>query len=62
MPASMGPHSFKCGSPSEKAAGKEERNASMGPHSFKCGSGARQASVFCEDLLQWGRTLSSAEV
>ena len=35
----------------------------MGPHSFKCGSRARQTtSEQRKDQLQWGRTLSSAEV
>ena len=60
--ASMGPHSFKCG----KRRLRRQRagillRASMGPHSFKCGKlvGAPQRRRGA--LLQWGRTLSSAE-
>ena len=34
----------------------------MGPHSFKCGKqGALQQSLTGINMLQWGRTLSSAE-
>ena len=34
----------------------------MGPHSFKCGKEAvGEYSEKLEELLQWGRTLSSAE-
>ena len=34
----------------------------MGPHSFKCGSGKLAVGGACVNKLQWGRTLSSAEV
>ena len=85
--ASMGPHSFKCGSIMICPVNEKGRDASMGPHSFKCGS---CFSIFIPCLfvlcfngaalfqvrklappaesptqraeLQWGRTLSSAEV
>ena len=110
--ASMGPHSFKCGSPANffrlfsltcllqwgrtlssaevDYVGRRKENfrkASMGPHSFKCGSfpsicviwpftsGFNGAALFQvrkfppkpknpikRHWLQWGRTLSSAEV
>ena len=36
--ASMGPHSFKCGSNIEDLIETAQGLASMGPHSFKCGS------------------------
>ena len=36
--ASMGPHSFKCGSTNQKLTDQKTDCASMGPHSFKCGS------------------------
>ena len=38
--ASMGPHSFKCGSATTLVAAENAGRASMGPHSFKCGSEA----------------------
>ena len=85
--ASMGPHSFKCGSPTNTEEISSSSSASMGPHSFKCGSilsgrihwppwicfnGAAlfQVRKYRRQLtrtrrftgLQWGRTLSSAEV
>ena len=63
FPASMGPHSFKCGSPDETGAHAAEPAASMGPHSFKCGSTTSFGEITeAEKTLQWGRTLSSAEV
>ena len=34
----------------------------MGPHSFKCGSSVRAMLESNPNELQWGRTLSSAEV
>ena len=38
------------------------RQASMGPHFFKCGKLARTSMRTAgKDLLQWGRTFSSAE-
>ena len=62
-PASMGPHSFKCGSSAVLFLSRNGVHASMGPHSFKCGSPqAVQSSAFRKQSLQWGRTLSSAEV
>ena len=61
--ASMGPHSFKCGSTTNSANSGQRTGASMGPHSFKCGSRVPPlAREFFWDALQWGRTLSSAEV
>ena len=34
----------------------------MGPHSFKCGKlGCKETNISQAILLQWGRTLSSAE-
>ena len=36
--ASMGPHSFKCGSSYRRRQTPPRQMASMGPHSFKCGS------------------------
>ena len=39
--ASMGPHSFKCGSILITGGRSQDGLASMGPHSFKCGSRPR---------------------
>ena len=61
--ASMGPHSFKCGSTRRNLKPLGGLDASMGPHSFKCGSiDANVRRRFGHVELQWGRTLSSAEV
>ena len=61
--ASMGPHSFKCGSQPRVTSSSGCSPASMGPHSFKCGSMFARAGMECGlEGLQWGRTLSSAEV
>ena len=62
-PASMGPHSFKCGKlKSTVNSTGLSCNASMGPHSFKCGKQTRHTRRDRRTReLQWGRTLSSAE-
>ena len=61
--ASMGPHSFKCGKlPNDIRRSGFSVRASMGPHSFKCGKRGISKNLFrTRMLLQWGRTLSSAE-
>ncbi len=58
----MGPHSFKCGKFGGLKSDGRRTDASMGPHSFKCGK-VSLSHIFESyfQLLQWGRTLSSAE-
>src|SRR5437879_299403 len=59
----MGPQSFDCGSPGCVKPLAAEDTASMGPQSFDCGRWRQSLGVIRSvNALQWGRSLSTAEV
>jgi len=57
----MGPQSFDCGKPVPGATARFLGSASMGPQSFDCGKATHHATTSAMSLLQWGRSLSTAE-
>ena len=57
----MGPQSFNCGN-SELTRRDGRRMASMGPQSFNCGNTPTTPALrIASPMLQWGRSLSTAE-
>ena len=61
--ASMGPHSFKCGSPAKTQRASKNAARFNGAALFQVRKLAALAAEAIKTLrLQWGRTLSSAEV
>ena len=61
--ASMGPHSFKCGSPADLPATERRGLRFNGAALFQVRKFSPSILLLAQDLsLQWGRTLSSAEV
>ena len=58
----MGPHSFERGDCDAAAWFMGRSLASMGPHSFERGDKVLEQGATALEALQWGRTLSSAEI
>ena len=59
----MEPHSYECGNPGVAVTVTGTNLASMEPHSYECGNGKELNAKYYKDMvLQWSRTLTSAEI